>query len=103
MIQVTEPSITAMIQKAPERTRSMIEPETIEAVVQENNRKAAQNTPFNRAHSAVSAAVMSLLAGAPPIWAPINSFHGSANGAATSPPVMPGPFTIEEYSHQPKK
>ena len=39
MIQVTDPSMTAMIQNAPDFTRSMIEPETIEAVVQENSRK----------------------------------------------------------------
>ena len=58
MIQVTEPSMTAISQKAPDLTRSMIEPETIEAVVQENSRNAAQNTPLRRAHKAVSASVM---------------------------------------------
>ena len=53
--------MTAISQKAPDRTRSMIEPETIEAVVQENSRNAAQNTPLRRAHKAVSASVMSVL------------------------------------------
>src|SRR5687768_18436193 len=96
MIQVTDPTITAMIQNALDLTRSMSEPETIEAVVQENSRKAAQNTPFNRAQRAVSASVMSVPAGLPPICAAINSFHGSAKGAATKPPVMPGPLTMEE-------
>ena len=74
----------------------MIEPETIDAVVQENSRNAPQNTPFSRAHKAVSAAVMSVPCGLPPMCVPISSFHGSANGAGTSPPVMPGPFTIAE-------
>ena len=49
MIQVTEPSMSATSQKAPDFMRSMIEPETIEAVVQEKSRKAAQNTPLSRA------------------------------------------------------
>ena len=40
MIEVTEPSMTAMSQNAPDFTRSMIQPETIEAVVQENSRNA---------------------------------------------------------------
>ena len=96
MIQVTDPSMTAIIQNAPDFTRSMIEPETIEAVVQENSRKAPQNTPLRRAHRAVSAGVISGLTGLPPMWAPISSFHGSAKCAVTRPPVMPGPFTIEE-------
>ena len=38
-----------MSQKALERTRSISEPETIDAVVQENSRNAAQNTPLMRA------------------------------------------------------
>jgi hypothetical protein len=93
---VTEPSITATSQNAPERMRSMMEPETIEAVVQEKSRKAAQNTPFSRAHRAVSAAVSVSLVGAPPICAPISSLVGVANGAAISPPVMPGPLGMAE-------
>ena len=37
-----------MIQKAPTRARSMMAPEMIEAVVIENSRNAAQNTPLSR-------------------------------------------------------
>jgi hypothetical protein len=94
MIQVTEPTMTATSQKAPERMRSMMEPDTMEAVVQENSRKAAQNTPLRRAHKAVSAAVKVSLAGAPPICGAISSLHGVAKGAATRPPVIPGPFDM---------
>src|SRR4051812_17829795 len=96
MIHVHEPSSTAIIQNAPDFMRSMMDPETIDAVVQENSRKAPQNTPFSRAQRAVSAAVMLLPTGLPPMWAAISSFHGSAKCAVTRPPVMPGPFTIEE-------
>jgi hypothetical protein len=46
MIQVNEPMTTARIQKALGRIRSITAPDTIEAAVQENSRKAAQNTPF---------------------------------------------------------
>ena len=48
MIQQTEPISTAMNQKAPERMRSMTAPEMIDAVVIENSRNAAQNTPLRR-------------------------------------------------------
>ena len=48
MIQATDPISTAMIQKAPTRARSMIAPEMIDAVVMENSRNAAKNTPFRR-------------------------------------------------------
>ena len=51
-IHMTEPISTAMIQNAPERARSMIAPEMIEAVVIENSRKAPQNTPLRRCQSA---------------------------------------------------
>ena len=53
MIQVNEPTRTAMTQKAPGRIRSMTAPETIEAAVHENSRNAAQNTPFRRAQKAL--------------------------------------------------
>src|SRR5262247_1629066 len=96
MIQVTDPSMTAISQNAPDFTRSMIEPETIEAVVQENSRKAPQNTPLRRAHKAVSAGVRSALVGLPPMCAAISSFHGSAKCDVTRPPVMPGPLTMAE-------
>ena len=49
MIQVNEPITTARIQKAEGRMRSMVAPETIDAAVHENSRKAAQNTPLMRA------------------------------------------------------
>gem|GEM_PF-4444900 len=45
MIQVTDPIITAMIQNAPDLTRSIKDPETIDATVQEKRRNAPQNTP----------------------------------------------------------
>ena len=98
MIQVTEPSMTAISQKAPERTRSMIEPETIEAVVQENSRNAAQNTPLSRAQSAVigSRQLSRCDRLCRPCARAISSLQGSAKGAATRPPVMPGPLTIAE-------
>jgi hypothetical protein len=88
--------MTAMIQNAPDFTRSMIEPETIEAVVQENSRNAPKKTPLRRAQVNVSVGVRLGSTGLPPMCAPISSFHGSAKWAVTSPPVMPGPFTMEE-------
>ena len=45
MIQVTEPSMIATSQNAPDFIRSMIEPETIEAVVHE---KRAGRPPRRR-------------------------------------------------------
>jgi hypothetical protein len=54
MIQVTEPIMTAMIQKAPDWMRSMTEPDTIEAAVHENRRNAAQNTPVMRSSRLVA-------------------------------------------------
>ena len=39
MIQVTEPSMTAISQNAPDLTRSISEPETIDAVVQEKQQE----------------------------------------------------------------
>jgi NitT/TauT family transport system substrate-binding protein len=57
MIQVTEPIMTATIQKAAARIRSITAPETIEAAVQENSKNAAQNTPLIRAQKAVSSAL----------------------------------------------
>ena len=74
----------------------MIEPETIEAVVQEKSRKAAQKTPFRRAQSAVSASV------SVPVYrlaAHVRAHQlapGVAKGAATKPPVKPGPLTMAE-------
>ena len=58
MIQVNEPITTARIQKAVLRMRSMTAPETIDAAVHENSRKAAQKTPLIRDQKAVSSAVM---------------------------------------------
>ncbi len=95
MIQVTEPSMTATSQKAPDLIRSMIEPETIDAVVQENSRNAAQNTPLSRAHKAVSASVRPALTGLPPMCAPISSLQGVAKGAATISPNGQ-PLTMDE-------
>jgi hypothetical protein len=95
MIQVTEPSMTAISQKAPDLTRSISAPETIDAVVQENSRNAAQNTPFSRAHRAVSASVRPALTGLPPMCVAINSLQGVANGAATSSPNGQ-PLTMDE-------
>ena len=66
----------------------MMDPETIEAVVQENSRNAAQNTPLRRAHKAVSASVMSVCTGLPPMCAPISSFHGSATQNASMLPTF---------------
>jgi hypothetical protein len=43
-IHTTEPSITARIKKAERRTRSMSAPDMIDAVVQENSRKARKKT-----------------------------------------------------------
>src|SRR4026208_241709 len=97
MIQVTDPSITAISQNAPERTRSISEPDTIDAVVQENSRKAAQNTPLRRAHMAGEFASVSCgSTGLPAICGASSSLQGVANGAETRPPLMPGPFTIAE-------
>ena len=81
----------------------MTAPERIEPAVQEKSKKAAQNTPFSRAQVAVSTGVRRSSAGAPPMCGPINSFHGSDHGALFSPPVIPGPFCIAKYSHQPTK
>jgi hypothetical protein len=53
MIHITEPIRTARIQNAPDRMRSITAPETIEAAVHENSRKAAQNTPLRRAQKAL--------------------------------------------------
>ena len=94
IIQVTEPNMTAITQKAPDCTRSMSQPETMEAVVQENNRNAAQNTPLSRAHRAVSAAVRPALAGLPPMCVAISSFQGVAKAATMSPTGQP--LTIAE-------
>ena len=49
MIHQTEPMPTARIQNPVDLIRSMTEPDTIDAAVQENSRKAAQNTPLIRA------------------------------------------------------
>ena len=95
MIQVKEPTSTAISQKAPERTRSMMAPETIEAAVQENRRKAAQNTPLTRAHSALSAAVVVSVSGGPPRCVPISSDQGSALAVFSTRPLpskMNGPL-----------
>ena len=69
--------------------RSITAPETIEAVVQEKSRNAAQNTPLMRAQKAVSSAVRLSVCTLtePPIWAPISSDHGTANGASMNPPM----------------
>ena len=91
MIQNTEPISTARMQNAEVRMRSMTAPETMEAAVHENSRNAAQNTPLMRAHH-MSSAVMASVAGLPPMCVPINSLHGTADGAATMPPVIQGPL-----------
>ncbi len=85
MIQVTEPTRTARSQKAPERMRSITEPETIEAAVQENSRKAAQKTPLMRAHAALVSGSVASLTDGPPRCVPINSLQGSAFGASIRP------------------
>ena len=85
MIQKTDPIATARIQNPPERMRSITEPDTMEAAVQENSRKAAQNTPLMRAQPFSASA-------APPMCAPMTSLHGTAWGASTRPPVIQGPF-----------
>ena len=64
--------------------RSITDPETIEAAVHENRRKAAQNTPLIRAQPSGSPA--------PPMWGPMSWLQAVAWGASTSPPVMPGPL-----------
>ena len=71
MIQNTEPIPTARIQKPEDLMRSMTEPDTIEAAVQENSRKAAQNTPLIRAQPPPSSSF-------PPMWAPMTSLQGTA-------------------------
>ena len=85
MIHHTEPMLTARIQKPEDLMRSMTEPDTIEAAVQENSRNAAQNTPLIRAQPFSRSS-------APPMWAPMTSLHATAWGASTSPPMIPGPF-----------
>ena len=62
--------------------RSMTEPETMEAAVQENSRKAAQNTPVMRS----------------PVFGPMVSDHGvlAAAAAVSRPPVMNGPFGMAQ-------
>ena len=85
MIQNTEPMATARIQNAPERIRSITEPDTMDAAVHEKSRNAAQNTPLMRAHPFSASA-------APPMCAPITSLQGTAWGASTRPPVNPGPL-----------
>ena len=45
MIHQTDPIIIACNHKADDLIRSITEPETIDAAVHENNRKAAQKTP----------------------------------------------------------
>ena len=95
MIQVSEPTSTATSQKAPERTRSIRAPETIEAAVQENSRNAAQNTPLTRAQSAFSSAVVVPVSGGPPRWVPISSDQGAAWLVASTSPLpskMNGPL-----------
>ena len=89
MIQATEPITTAKIQNAPELIRSITEPETIEAAVHENNRKAAQKTPV----------ILS------PRFGPMVGDQGvfAAAAAVSSPPVIKGPFGNAQYSHHPKK
>ena len=84
MIQNTDPIATARIQNAPERIRSITEPDTMDAAVQENSRKAAQKTPLMRAQAAPSSPA--------PMCAPITSLHGTAWGASTKPPIIPGPL-----------
>ena len=78
MIHVTEPIITAMIQKAPDRMRSMTAPETIDAAVQENSRKAAQKTPVMRSERSVA------------IVGDVGRF--AAAPSSSRPPVMNGPL-----------
>ena len=92
MIQVHEPTSTAMIQNEPDRIRSITDPEMIDAAVHENSRKAAQNTPLMRAQPAVSSAVSQACEGAPPICAPISSLSAVAQGASSSGPTIHGPF-----------
>ena len=67
-------------------------PDTIDAAVHENNRKAAQKTPLIRAQNMVSSALRLSPAGVPPMWAPINSLQGTAQGASTRPPMIHGPL-----------
>ena len=78
MIQVTEPIITAMIQNAPDLMRSMTAPETIDAAVHENSRKAAQKTPVMRSPRLVA------------MVSDVGRF--AAPASRLSPPVMNGPL-----------
>ena len=82
MIQATDPITTARIQNAPELIRSITEPETIDAAVQENSRKAAQNTPVMRS----------------PAFGPMVSDQGvfAAAVSRSSPPVIQGPFGMAQ-------
>ena len=92
MIHQTEPIPTARIQKPVDLMRSITEPETMDAAVQENSRKAAQKTPLIRAQPAVSSPVNASETGAPPMCGPMSSLQGSAQSAVSTPPVMPGPL-----------
>ena len=78
MIQNTEPINTASIQNAPELILSITEPDTIDAAVQENSRKAAQNTPVIRSLRLVA------------IVSEVGAF--AAASPVKSPPVIHGPF-----------
>ena len=69
-----EPIRTAKMRNAPVLIRSITAPETIEAVVHEKSRNAAQNTPRMRSC----------------MCAPMNSSHGSANDASENPPEANG-------------
>ena len=95
MIQVKDPTSTAISQNAAERMRSITAPETIEAAVQENRRNAAQNTPLIRAQKALSSAVVVSVKGGPPRWVPISSDQGTAFAVASTSPFpskMKGPL-----------
>ena len=82
MIQATDPMTTARIQNAPELIRSITEPDTMEAAVHENSRKAAQNTPVIRS----------------PAFGPMVSDQGvlAAPAATSRPPVIQGPFGMAQ-------
>lgn len=89
MIQVTEPTRTTTSRNAWVLMRSMTAPETMDAVVHENSRKAAQKTPLMRAQNMVSSGVRlpAWTVTAPPIWGPMSSDHGTAKGASLNPPI----------------
>ena len=78
MIQANEPITTARIQNAPELIRSITDPETMDAAVQENSKNAAQKTPVIRS----------------PILVPMVCDHAvlAAPASSSRPPVMKGPF-----------